>query len=1542
VTVSAVGTPTGITTSAGTNSPSAAGSWSGTQPRTAGDLLLATVTAFGNTTAVLGTAPAGWALVNAVIAGGTTITAWYSKVAAGGDAAPTFTGTLTGTAGDSAFNVVLEEFSDSGGGTPVVVSTGSAVGTTGTTLAVTTDVNVPVSGCLAVATIMVSQGTTAGTASFTTPTGYTAPVTAQTASLRAQMATYYSSSAPTSGAVASCTLPKGRTTTSEQAASIVLIAPPGTAAGPMLVQHASVAANGVTSVTAALPAPATAVNCLVANVTCENDTSITSVKLGSSADNWAAQVSNVTFGCYQWADPDCAGGSASVVVAFSGSEIPLVDVYEFSGLAASSPLDKSSTGGSAGTGAAWTTGATATTTQAAEVAVGFAGGFNAGGTNPTITPPSSPWVNSALLEPQTGIWQQSGYQIASSTAAFTYNGTSNMTGTNNEYGSAIGTYKAAASSTPVSGADTGTGTDTASVGAAVSGTDTAAGADIATLAAAAAGADTGTGTDTATVGVPASGSDTAAGTDTASATAALTGSDAGAGTDTASVAAAVTGADTAAGTDSASVGVAGTDTGAATDTASVGVAGADTGAGTDTASVAVAVTAADTAAGADSGSVGSISGADTATGTDTATVLKPTPPFPQSPLDAQVELNLSGTWTDITSYAYQRDGGSPPITITRGRQDEQSQCSPTTVGMQWNNRDGRFSPRNPTGPYYGSLFKNVPVRVSAPAASTYLRLETDTTSYASCPASAGIEISGDLDLRIDVQPSNYQQCTLAVRYDGGTLSWAWLVNDDGRASFWFADSGGTQRNAISTVPLPDSGRWATRVTLAASTGVVTFYTAATIGGSWTQLGNAIDTAATSLRGGTSPCQIGYSALWATENYAGLQGRIYAFQILSGIGGTVKASPDFTTATAGASTLTDAESNVWTVNGTAEYSGRDYRVHAECSALPQQWDTTGTDVWTPVTGGGILRRLSQGQKSVISPMKRAILAKTGILTPVAYHPMEETAGAASLGSATGGPAASFTAGLQLAADSNFACSLPIPTLGGSEIDAQVPAYASNGAAVVRFLLEVPASSSAPNSAIIMRVLTTGTAREFTLRYTTGGGLALSGWDSSGANLFDTGPVAFNLEGGQWWLSMELQIISGSLQYSVTTLKVGAASANSSTGTISGSVGNVTGWQLNPNNTITDISAGHVFVQSGWESLFDDLQHLNAWTGETAAARFVRLCSENNLTSRIIGWLPASVVMGAQTSDTLLNLLQLCETSDMGMMFEPRQAGPALGYRTLTSMLNQAPTLTLDYPSAHLGDGQQNLDPQDDDQLTRNDITVTDSTGATYQVTLDDGSALSLGNPPDGVGDYPDSQTVSVFSTATQLPDLGGWRLHIGTADEERYPLIPVNLARPELSGLTADLLALDIGDYLAITNPPAWLPPGDVKQLAAGAQESLGGFWWLMSWNGVPETPYEAAISDDLVYGHADTDGSELHANITSTATSMAVDTTGPSGVIWTTAAADFPFDVMMGGEQITVTNITGSSSPQTFTVTRSVNGVVKAQTAGEDIRLAFPAIAAVT
>jgi hypothetical protein len=55
-----------------------------------------------------------------------------------------------------------------------------------------------------------------------------------------------------------------------------------------------------------------------------------------------------------------------------------------------------------------------------------------------------------------------------------------------------------------------------------------------------------------------------------------------------------------------------------------------------------------------------------------------------------------------------------------------------------------------------------------------------------------------------------------------------------------------------------------------------------------------------------------------------------------------------------------------------------------------------------------------------------------------------------------------------------------------------------------------------------------------------------------------------------------------------------------------------------------------------------------------------------------------------------------------------------------------------------------------------------------------------------------------------------------------------------------------------------------------------------------------------------------------------------------TDADDFPFDILVAGEVMRVLSITGTTSPQEFTVQRAVNGVVKTHALGTDVALAKP------
>jgi hypothetical protein len=88
----------------------------------------------------------------------------------------------------------------------------------------------------------------------------------------------------------------------------------------------------------------------------------------------------------------------------------------------------------------------------------------------------------------------------------------------------------------------------------------------------------------------------------------------------------------------------------------------------------------------------------------------------------------------------------------------------------------------------------------------------------------------------------------------------------------------------------------------------------------------------------------------------------------------------------------------------------------------------------------------------------------------------------------------------------------------------------------------------------------------------------------------------------------------------------------------------------------------------------------------------------------------------------------------------------------------------------------------------------------------------------------------------------------------------------------------------------------------------------------------------------DTAGSKLASAVTEDATVFSVETVrGPQ---WTTRQADMGFGIVIGdelAEVMTVTDISGTSTMQTFTVVRAVWGQARAYGPRESVRLSNPA-----
>jgi hypothetical protein len=174
------------------------------------------------------------------------------------------------------------------------------------------------------------------------------------------------------------------------------------------------------------------------------------------------------------------------------------------------------------------------------------------------------------------------------------------------------------------------------------------------------------------------------------------------------------------------------------------------------------------------------------------------------------------------------------------------------------------------------------------------------------------------------------------------------------------------------------------------------------------------------------------------------------------------------------------------------------------------------------------------------------------------------------------------------------------------------------------------------------------------------------------------------------------------------------------------------------------------------------------------------------------------------------------------------------------------------------------------------------------------------------------------------------------DEARYPRLAFRLNA--VPSIASDVAGLDLGDLVRITDLPSWLPPDDVDALVQGTVETLGSHMRDVELVTAPASPFDVAAFAAAESGTADkfdTAGSELAGAIDTDDTTLSVETT--AGPVWTTDDAEDGFDLYVGGERVTVTDISGSSSPQTFTVTRSVNGVVKAHAEGTTVRLWKPA-----
>jgi hypothetical protein len=877
------------------------------------------------------------------------------------------------------------------------------------------------------------------------------------------------------------------------------------------------------------------------------------------------------------------------------------------------------------------------------------------------------------------------------------------------------------------------------------------------------------------------------------------------------------------------------------------------------------------------------------------------------PLDIRTELLLNGAWSDISSDVYVRDAKQ----ISRGRRDQGQATDPSSLSLTINNKSGKYSPRNAMSPLYGQIGRNTQLRVSVPATDKYLSLDGDPANYVSTPDTAALDITGDIDVRAEISPNWYgpDSQMLIGKWDAPGNQRSWLLRlNQGQLTFNFTTTGisdvGTGfffARSLQEIP----ARGAVRVTLDADNGAggrtVQFYTSTSITGTWVPLGGPIVLSGygtTPMFSGSAPLVIGGTDLTVNPKRYPMIGRGYKYEVRNGIGGTVVASPDFTAQAAGATSFTDSAGLLWTLNGGAQIRDREDRFLGEVSTWPSKWTPDESDVYVPIQANGILRRLGQGTKALDSTLRRRIPSGS----PIAYWPMEDGQYSTRAWSPIPGVDSAVLSGVEWASASDLPSSGPLPKLGASgTLSAPIPATMPSGEWQVEFVYnaddKIPPAGPAPMADVIAFSSPNGAVRQWKISMQHGAA-HVAGYNSSGTDIVDS-LIGVGDDIFHGWTRLRLwakDTGSGTFDWRINWQDVGG-DAGGLGGNETGSCGRLSAITANWGALTEGWAIGHLSVlPTSGSTLYDGSD--DAYTGETAWNRIMRLAIEESVPVERIHGLLTSEAVGPQRPETLVDLFEEAASADNGFLLESLNR-VGLVFRDRSSMYTQDPALTLSYNEAGLA---PDLEPVDDDSAVRNDIEVTRDGGSSARAYLSDGP-LSVQAPPLGIGLYDEGITLSLAND-TQPEPMANWLLHLGTFDGARYPTVTVMLHKPGAEALIPSVLRLREGDMIRLTDLPGFISHEDVDLIVNGYSEVIEPYRWEVTFNCSPGGSWNVAqVENPAYYAKADTDGTVLAAPVGTTDTPLVTQVT--AGPQWTEDPAESPFDVVVAGERMRVDAVGG-------------------------------------
>lgn len=928
------------------------------------------------------------------------------------------------------------------------------------------------------------------------------------------------------------------------------------------------------------------------------------------------------------------------------------------------------------------------------------------------------------------------------------------------------------------------------------------------------------------------------------------------------------------------------------------------------------------------------------------------------------EWLIDGVWTDLSSRVFGPEGGQ--IDITRGRQNEQGTISPTSAICQMNNRDRELSNKNPESAYYRKIPPGTRVRHRAGNGDNHAYMPYNTfdeiTTTIRTTDKAALDITGDIEVRVDIKPHSWRPANhlmiLASKYTqaGDQRSWLMYLDQAGLVHFGWSPDGTVAARIVSTstVPIPAlTGRLAIKATLDVNNGAagntVTFYTASSIDGTYTQLGAAVVKAGvTSIKSGTAAVVIGGGDDIAIvfSNGVTFGGNYYGMHVYNGIGGSRVANPNFEAWDFEDTAVADSHSNTWTLGGQARITSPRVRFWGELTSATQDADRSGNSKFIPTEAADVLQRLGSGRIAAHSPLYLNIVQKSGLL---GYWPMEDDADSGIVASAVPGSFPGTPIGVTFGQNSNLPGAKQNAELSAqtSRISMRPKNGASTGTMCCIFFFKMGSSLPTPAHTTFVQLKTTGTARYISFLINTAGfrldfnapDFSVVATDSRG---FGAGVVVM-----EEWIGMRLLLTQNgaNVDWEWAWYQQGSGTFWGWSGSYAGTVGYPTSYGVSANGSsafsgmkvahfvVAEEDLGFASDDTTWSSVIE------AYAGERAAARVDRVARAAGIHCEIVGEVDSSALLGAQPVDTPLNVLLDASRGDGGILSGLRDYYGLL-FRTRQD-LERHSDAQLTY-GTHLSEVPKAIDEA---ESIVNVFTASRTGGSSALAEITDGPN-GTAEPPEGQGYRPGGADFNVY-TDDMLANLASLRARIGTQDQPRVPNLTVKLQRAAAHPSTVAGLAvagLDIGRTVDVDSWPTYSFYDSCTFLVQGYREELRHFAWEVIFNVSPAIVYRTGTYDtpDQTYGPTRWGASRqtLNAGITSSATTLVSLGTARYITIpvWTSVSARYPLDIEIGGEVITLTQPPNTSTtPQTFdNCVRSVNGVVAPHDAGDRIQIHRP------